>query len=168
MSISRIFYVPYFCPWFLWIFAPSPPYLGSLNFPMISRSRRPRPPLSLGLQTRSQLTNTNLALASLPSHKKFLWMLRIFRRIDLGAERIEKRFTSMAWRTDLTRTNLLGKFRGLRVQLASLALILSRRYFQDTFRMAPFPSRTPSIWKAWFPWGNPESYQYFSEWLREC
>ena len=67
----------------------------------------------------------------------------------------------MAWRTDLTRTNMLVKFRDLRVQLASIALILSRRSFQETFQMVPYLSKTPKYLEGMVPLGKPRILPIF-------
>ena len=51
--------------------------------------------------------------------------------MDFRAERIDNRYMGIACKTDLIKTNLLGKFRGLRVQLVSFCFILSKSSSQD-------------------------------------
>jgi hypothetical protein len=57
----------------------------------ISESLSPNPPTFFGLQIVPQSTSAHLCFNSELPHKKFLWIALIRLRIDLGADRREKR-----------------------------------------------------------------------------
>ena len=79
----------------------------------------------------------------------------------LGAEGIDKRYTSIAWITDFTKTSLLGKFRGLRTQLDNLPLILSMRSYHEAFFMVPLPKGTPRYLEGKDPLVKPKILTIF-------
>ena len=65
----------------------------------------------------------------------------------------------MAWRTDFTKTGILGKFRGLRTQLDNLPLILSMRSYHEVFFMVPLPKGTPRYLEGKDP-SETQDYNY--------
>ena len=81
--------------------------------------------------------------------------------MDFGAKRIENRYIGIACKTDLIRTILLGKFKGLRVQLVSFCFILSRSSIQDTLFYLHGLRGTPRYLEGKEPFENPRIQRMF-------
>ena len=88
-------------------------------------------------------------------------MLLMSLKTDFGAVKTKNRYIGKSWRTNLIKTNLLGRFKGLRVQLANLAFILSSRSCQETYLIVPCPKGTPIYLVGKVPFVNPKILPMF-------
>ena len=81
--------------------------------------------------------------------------------MDFGAKRIENMYMGIACKTDFNKTNLLGRFRGIRVQFASFCFILSRSSSQEDRFNFPRPRGTPKYFEGKEPFAKPRMQRMF-------
>ena len=81
--------------------------------------------------------------------------------MDFRAERTKNMYMGIACKTDLIKTNLLGKFRGLRVQLVSFCFIRSRRSRQEVHFNLRGPRGTPNYFEGKEPFEKPRIRRMF-------
>jgi hypothetical protein len=93
----------------------------------------PRPPLSLGLQSFSQLTKAHLLSDFNPRQRNFLLMFLMVLITDLGAAKAKKRYFGIACRTNFTRTNRPTRLRVQKVEEFSRRASESKRQDQEIF-----------------------------------
>ena len=81
--------------------------------------------------------------------------------MDLGAKRTKNGYMGIACNTDFNRTSLLGRFRGLRVQFASLYFIFSRSSSQEVRFSFHRPRGTPKYFEGKEPFAKPRMQRMF-------
>ena len=135
--------------------------LAPYTSPTAFGSQSPRPPNFFGRLTFSQLTRENFYLLPLPAHRKLHWRFLISLSTDLGADSTERRYIGIAWITDLTRTSLPGRFKGLIAQLDSLLFILSTKSHEEACLIIFCLRGTPRYLVGSLPFWKPKILPMF-------